>query len=570
MATPLVVGVTGHRDLRADETVTLRQHVHDLLSALRRAFPRCPLWVLSPLAEGSDQLVAAEALTLGAKLIAPLPLERELYAADFAQGKPREHFDALCAQATVIELPLIAGHSREAVSQQGIERTRQYAQAGVFVARHCHLLLALWDGKPSAKMGGTAQIVDYYLSGRLPGRGLDRDEPLRLYGGGDERMLCHLVCSRDRDDGAPAHPWQPGQVLWRDPNSNAEAYAGLPPDLRAVFMRANEFNGEAARYAEEIAAEGAQLDDGASSADDDGDASSASAALFRAADWLALHFQRRVLLAMRVIYVVAFIMGVFFTIYDNLSAQNNFLYVFLFLFATGGVISAIAKRRGWHRKYLDYRALAEGLRVQCYLRRAGVAPAGGPGVAHDSLMQKQDVELGWVRNVMRSAGLAGYRPSAVAGGAALDSVIDEWVGDETRGELGYYERRTGERARTQWHNEMIGGAALLVGVVVSVLLAIFAHWISNDGRNVLLSIMAVFSIFAAVREAYSFRKADRELIRQYRLMQRVFINARAALDAADDDAEQRAILLALGEAALTEHVQWAVMHRQRPLEAGKM
>jgi hypothetical protein len=34
--------------------------------------------------------------------------------------------------------------------------------------------------------------------------------------------------------------------------------------------------------------------------------------------------------------------------------------------------------------------------------------------------------------------------------------------------------------------------------------------------------------------------------------------------------EQREILRALGEAALAEHVEWAVMHRQRPLEAGKM
>jgi hypothetical protein len=86
----------------------------------------------------------------------------------------------------------------------------------------------------------------------------------------------------------------------------------------------------------------------------------------------------------------------------------------------------------------------------------------------------------------------------------------------------------------------------------------------------MIVVMAVFSIFAAVREAYSFRKADRELIRQYRFMERVFGNARAALDNAEDADEQREILRALGEASLAEHVEWAVMHRQRPLEAGKM
>jgi hypothetical protein len=80
----------------------------------------------------------------------------------------------------------------------------------------------------------------------------------------------------------------------------------------------------------------------------------------------------------------------------------------------------------------------------------------------------------------------------------------------------------------------------------------------------------VFSIFAAVREAYSFRKADRELIRQYRFMERVFANARRRLDESHGLDEQREILRALGETSLAEHVEWAVMRRQRPLEAGKL
>lgn len=101
-------------------------------------------------------------------------------------------------------------------------------------------------------------------------------------------------------------------------------------------------------------------------------------------------------------------------------------------------------------------------------------------------------------------------------------------------------------------------------------MAVFLHQLSTDAKNDLITVMAVFSIVAAVREAYSFRKADRELIRQYRFMSRVFGDARKALLRTHNIAEQREILRALGEAALAEHVEWAVMHRQRPLEAGKM
>ncbi|MBN8737161.1 MAG: DUF4231 domain-containing protein [Xanthomonadales bacterium] len=568
---PLVVGITSHRNIAAREIESLRRRVRELFLRLREDFPHAPLTILSPLAEGGDQLVAEEGLKLGARLVAPLPFARELYAQDFAGVAARERFESLCAQARLIELPLLTGHTHAEVSAPGDQRNRQYAHVGMFVARHCHLLLAIWDGKPSHRLGGTAQIVDYFLTGTPPG-GFERrrDKRPRLYGGGDERLLCHLVCSRDMPDGTPATPLQPGQVIWRNRDEASAPDAPMPQAFSTVFAHTDAFNADAVKYADEIEAGDAGIDDGASAEGDGALAQPSPATLFRVADWLAIHFQRRVLLAMRVIYLVAFVMGVAFTMYDNLPDQDHMLFAFLFLFATGVVVNAIARRRDWHRKYLDYRALAEGLRVQCYWRRAGISLTGDPEFARDSLMQKQDIELGWVRNVMRSAGLFAQAWPERQNEEALRGVIDEWVGDATHGELGYYRVRTEQRERSHRINEAIGAMCLLAGIFISVVLAVLVHTLSNDAKNDLIVVMAVFSIFAAVREAYSFRKADRELIRQYRFMERVFGNARSALDKAEDTDEQREILQALGEASLAEHVEWAVMHRQRPLEAGKM
>lgn len=568
---PLVIGVTSHRNIDPREIESLRERVRHLLWQLRAEFPHAPLTILSPLAEGGDQLVAEEGLKLGAHLVAPLPFARELYARDFADSGARARFESFCAQARLIELPLLTGHTHAEVSEPGDQRNRQYAHVGMFVARHCHLLLAIWDGKPSHRLGGTAQIVDYFLTGTPPG-GIERrrDKRPSLYGGGDERLLCHLVCSRDAPDGAPAAPLRPCQVIWRNLDQASAPDAPMPQAFRTVFAHTDAFNLDAVKYADEIEAGDAGIDDGTAAADDGTPAQPSPSVLFRAADWLAIHFQKRVLLAMRVIYLVAFVMGVAFTMYDNLPEQDEMLFVFLFLFASGVVVSGIAKRREWHRKYLDYRALAEGLRVQCYWRRAGISLTGDPEFARDSLMQKQDIELGWVRNVMRSAGLFGHAWPERQDTMALRGVIDEWVGDATHGELGYYRVRTEQRERSHRVNEAIGAMCLLAGIFISVVLAVLVHTLSNDAKNDLIVVMAVFSIFAAVREAYSFRKADRELIRQYRFMERVFGNARTALDNAEDADEQREILRALGEASLAEHVEWAVMHRQRPLEAGKM
>jgi hypothetical protein len=571
-ATPLVVGVTSHRNIAAHEIEAIRRRVRELLTRLQRQFPHSPLAILSPLAEGGDQLVAEEGLALGARLIAPLPFVRELYAHDFRDATVRARFESLCAKARLIELPLLTGHTPAGISTHGEERNRQYAHAGMFVARHCHLLLAIWDGKPSHREGGTAQIVDYFLTGTPPG-GIERrrNRHPRLYGGGDERLLCHLVCSRDAPDGAPRLPLRPGQVIWRNLDEASEPDAPMPSTFRAVFERADEFDADARKYAERIEQEGMTIADAPPRLGEvEVRAPSSPAILFRAADWLAMHFQRRVLLAMRLIYLVAFVMGMAFTAYDNLPDQDDMLYVFLLLFASGVAVNAIAKRRSWHRKYLDYRALAEGLRVQCHWRRAGISLTTDPEFARDSLMQKQDIELGWVRNVMRSAGLSDDPSPLRPDTAVMRDVISDWVGDESGGELGYYRVRTEQRERAHRINEALGTMCLLAGILISVILAVFAHRLSADAKNNWIVVMAVFSIFAAVREAYSFRKADRELIRQYRFMERVFANARKALDMTDDADEQREILRALGEAALAEHVEWAVMHRQRPLEAGRM
>ncbi|MDE1961897.1 MAG: hypothetical protein KGH80_09885 [Xanthomonadaceae bacterium] len=561
--TPLVIGVTSHRNIPAAEIEPIRRRVRELLAQLQCEFPHSPLIVLSALAEGGDQLVAEEALALGARLVAPLPLPRVIYAQDFDNDSARTAFDALCLKAHVIELPLQPGHDAAQVEHGSIERDRQYARAGVFIARHCHLLLAIWDGKQSERLGGTAQVVDYFLHGVMPGL-IERRRGARrwLFGYGDERLVCHLVCSRDTPDGVPTLPLRPGQMLWRTAGSVSAPDAPLPARFLEGFALAGKFNRDADKYRARIAAAAADpVERGAPPA---------LAALFRAADWLALHFQQRVLLSMRVAYTVAGLMGIAFAVYDNLADSNAFIYVFLLLFASGAAISTLARRREWHRKYLDYRALAEGLRVQGYWRRAHISLTGDPEFAQDSLQQKQDIALDWVRDAMRSADLVRTPDAVRASAAQLREVIAEWIGDDNGGQLGYYTRKAVQREHDYRMTELIGRISLYAGVAISIVLAAFAFRLSADAKNDLIVLMAVFSVSGAVREAYAFRKADKELIKQFRFMHRLFADAHRAVQGARDDDERREILRALGEAALAEHAEWAMLHRQRPLEHGRM
>ena len=565
---PLVIGVTSHRDIPAHEIEPVRQCVRDFLAQMKREFPQLPLLVLSALAEGGDQLVVQEALAAGARVIAPLPLPRDVYASDFTAAG-RATLAALCQRVEVRPLPLLPGNTAAAVATRGVARDRQYAHTGVFISSHSHILLGLWNGHTSDLLGGTAQVVRYHLEGIMPGLIERRHSAQMVLECSDESLMYHIACSRRDADGVvqpPLPPLQPLQTHWVDQGGAHAASAGMPEEFRRMFLCMQKFNADAARHGQEITAF-AKTEDSAPQANE---AHASIGRLFVTADWLALHFQQQVLRAMRGLYVLAALMGIAFVSYSDLPHQGEAIYLFIVLFAAGAGLAWLARRRGWHRKYIDYRALAEGLRVQRYWRAAGIATAGSGVFAYDNFMQKQDIELGWIRNVMRAAGVCSFQAAQVPE-AAMAAVVTDWIGVANGdGQLGYYTRKTAQCTRLHHATQRIARTLLCTVIAISICLAIFHRQLDPDTITYLVAVMGVLSIIAAARESYAFRKADRELIKQYRYMCNIFTTARRKLDAAPDVAARREILRALGEAALAEHAEWALMHRERPPEHGKL
>ena len=203
-AVPLVVAVTGHRDLVAAELPGIRAGCANASIGLRKDYPGRIIAVMSALAEGADRLVAEEALALGLPLTVVLPMPRAMYEQDFTNADSRAQFAALCAAAVdLFELPLTPGNTEAGIAEQGPGRARQYASAGVFLCAHCHVLLALWDGKESDQLGGTSQVVRFHHHDLMPGY-TPRATASRLNLTDDESdLVYHVVCSRDRPDGSP-------------------------------------------------------------------------------------------------------------------------------------------------------------------------------------------------------------------------------------------------------------------------------------------------------------------------------------------------------------------------------
>ena len=550
----LVVGVTGHRDLRDEELPALRNQVRAFFLDLRRAYPRLPLSLLSPLAAGADQLVTDVAQELGIRVVAVLPVPSAMYREDFDDADVRATYERQRAQSELIELPLLHTSDPDAVVRGGHARDLQYAQAGIFASSHCHVLLALWDGEPSALLGGTAQVVAFHLHGSMP-EALDRRQSAAVTLGLDEETLVHHV-PVGRRGGAPAA----GAPRWLTSGDALLSHAAIPPAFDQIFRRHAEFLADGARHRDAI-----------SKAVASADAACPVQRQFVAADWLAALYRRRVSRVLLATYLVTGLMGFSFIAYSDIVAQDLMLYVFLGLFATGVVMNALAQRREWHRKYIDYRALAEGLRVQSYWRRAGIVDSSRPSFAHDNFLQKQDVELGWIRNVMRGASVDGMLVPLSPGRDGLDAVVQEWIGStDGSGQLAYYLHTAGKRGVQHRRSQLLASLCLWAGIGLSLLLVVFARALQGSLQSLMVAAMGLLSMTAAVHEAYAYKKADKELIKQYRFMARIFGAAQRRLAQCRGDDERRQVLRTLGEAALAEHAEWTLMHRERPLEHSRL
>ncbi len=565
----LCVGLTAHRDLHPDEEPALRAAVRDFFGRLQRQFPALPLRLISALADGGDQLVAEEALALGVDLVVALPMPKDEYERDFHEPATLARFRRLLAQANVRQLPLAAGNTLESIQSRGDARNRQYAQLGMFVSSHCQVLLALWDGNPSLATGGTAQVVAFHVHNVMPGLRIDEVAP-NLLADDESDLVYHLSCSRRLGGGEKPPVLPPMQARWLTLAGAQAPDGSVPPHYRHVFAQMETFNLDLANHRQSLSRAKLSLF-GAELPSTPPPIAAGIAQQFLAADWLAIHFRRRVRMSLLVTHVLAALMGLAFILYSDVTASRGYVALFLLLFLLGFLLNRFGQRREWQRKYLDYRGLAEGLRVQLYWRLAGVEIPPNNSLGYDSFLQKQDIDLSWIRHAMRGTGLL-RDETFDADSTWLAWVVRHWIGDARGhgGQLEYFRSGVEQRELNYRWTTRLGAGALVAGLTGACVLLVAGPALAGGAQQALLLAMGLLPLLAGIRETYSHKRADKELIKQFRFMQRLFAGCRERLGLASTEAETRVLLLALGRACLEEHAEWILLHRERPLESAQL
>lgn len=576
---PLVLGVTGHRDLRAEDVVPLERAVAKALRELQEAYRHTPLLLLSPLAAGADQLVARVAMDHRIPVVVPLPLEQAEYERDFSAAE-RDEFRAMLARAQAMlpsarcsyfvgYVPATADTTANDSTNVADEarRSRQYTQVGSYVARNSQILIALWNGLESDAVGGTAMIVGFKREGRTPGFGPEA-RPLDRPEHGPVWQIVTPRASRP-EELAGGEPFA-RRVMWPErPDAEHGARAAGQHDdepnddevARAMYRHIDQFNVDAleAGYDKEILS---------------------TETILGAAETLAKRYQMRTIWTLRWLYIAGFLVTLAFVLYahvkhDPLLLVLDFIVSVVTLYAYFSV-----NNRQWQNRHQDYRAIAEGLRVQEQWHAANLT-----GSVADYYLRQHRGELDWIRNAIR-AGRMLDDTSTVRDASPEDrrsqirAIRETWIGGDG-GQVTYFDKRSELDEKKERNVNRLTWAAALLSIACTVGAAIvFGPLQKPSGEEnpwwvgVILAI-SLAAVASGLIGSYAEKRAYGIHVKRYRRMRGIFKRAGAMLDdiidpakpfgAAEYQTAQR-IIHDLGEEALLENAAWVMLHRERPLE----
>ena len=563
LTAPLIIGVTGHRDLEPDDVPKLQHKVKHIFARLREKYPSTPLLVLSPLAEGADRLVARVGLELGARLVAPLPMQAALYEADFEEPGSVDEFRTLLAKAACA-FEVAPVRDPESIRAPGPARDLRYQIAGSYVVKQSQILIALWDGVDSGKTGGTSEMVRLRTEGAAGAEDCDLRPP-ELF------PVFHILTPRRSNPHRSSEAFHLREIyppVFPRPERGEDYYGKTLSDLDR-FNRHIQRGGEALR--KETAASKRKL----LTTSHEASLTPAQALAFdqySVADALALRFQRKTVRAHLALHLLVFASFLGFVLFAELGEFRVYLLIAaLLLMAAAFVTHRLSRKHALDGQSQDYRAVAEGARVRFFWRVAGIDDS-----VPENYLESLRSELDWIRHALRGWQATCAPTNSAAFRETLEFVQKHWI-DHERRYFSHAAKTNRERAeQIEFLVKTAVAIPLAIGVAVAIAAALnsaFGYgWWEPEVREWLKWPMIGIELLlasGALLHHFGERMAYSEHAREYRKMEGIFRNAHAILEkrlAASNLDGARDCLRKLGQEALAENGEWVLLHRERPLE----
>ncbi|MCM1546606.1 MAG: DUF4231 domain-containing protein [Clostridiales bacterium] len=462
---PVVVGVTGHRNIVEEDKPAIKAQVIESLNEIKslckgKDGADTPVIMLNAFAQGADMLCAEAALGMGIDVYAVLPCEEERYVESFDDEKDRGKLSGFLARCKRKFVAPDTERNKEwlTAAESMDDESYEYRQLGIYIAEHSHILIALWDGKPpKVRYGcGTVEVINFALEDKF----LDKD---RLFKPGminDSAVV--WIKSRRQGDGDVAdikRKWLISGLA----EDGGESYGDYrvtdnPPEfLRDMIKKTVDYNLQEAEIP----------DDAIKLWKNVGELDGYRRNLryhYAKADNLSYNKnQTKYNLFVLLLAIIGTVVACTFLIYDDAALP---FMIFPCTAAIGLIIwlTVYGNRKGYQKNYIQYRALAEALRIQFYMSMCTGGQSALPNVC-ELYSWSQKTDMIWIEKAIQA--LAVVSETEELNIDATD-VIEVWIGNSEKptGQLKYHTRKKAGNRRQAEKYEKLSQFSLIATVCI--------------------------------------------------------------------------------------------------------
>lgn len=498
------VGITGHRaSILPDGALeALRPVVDEVFRNLREALLRLhresadlfsadqpKLRLHTPLATGADQLAADSARANGYRVRALLPFAPDVYVNDFAEGRERQEFSEQLASAEeFFALPCDRSDGDGA-----------YVQVGKAVIAAADVLVAIWDGGGGNGPGGTAHVVELALRASVPIIHIEVDRETgnpaaaRLLVGVDaidpqseplagpdsyfqvvrDTLAPHTQLEREQI--ATFFKEQEKRTNWRIEYLVLLALLGVKPLARRPWLQSSI------------------VEDVRNDWKDDSAVGEPVPRAYGWANFLAIRYAQLFRSGHVTNYLLS-TLAVVLALVGLVLPKFKLLLVLAELAAIGLLfLNTEAGRRGeWHRRWLQYRHLAESLRPLVYLKRSGlISTPFRSDIVRGPLNRETGAD--WTRWYAAAIWREMDSPRGVMDSAAIRELADDVLGEQVLLQAAYHQVNAGRMHKLDHRLHEIGNF-LMGAVIASCVLFVIGYLFL---KSVVVASAAVFIFLTA-------------------------------------------------------------------------
>ena len=552
---PIILGVTGHRDLPSEDIDVLQLAVREFFQRLKRNHPHSPFKLISGLAEGADRIVAEVALELEFGLVAALPMPQAEYEVDFESPQSLAQFRHLLGKA---ESCFVVAQEAD-IASRAPSRDLKYLALGRYIARHSQIVIALWDGVSEQiaadgtkriLTGGTADVV------RLCRGGLLSEDPNQI-AMPEVTWLEHLWVRRQRSASSTGNVGRWARDV--DPNVFRDTEQSKRR-IDALLRSIDKFNAYAANLPPAERQTSSEYLLGKISPPEITHRLAQPIGCFISADVAAGQRQAERSKAIKWISGLATVSVICQQVYSGPDMRWGWLaaHITLAILAFIEYSRYFTRDNPTEQQYLDWRSLAEALRVQVYWLASGIQSS----VAGHYLSGDRD-ELDWIRQAARNT-TVGVTP-------IIDRETMKWVRTAwLESQHNFFYRKSPENDEKLRQSGRLTSFSFLLALVITIS-TLIAHLmdVPDDILNRLVLASGLCFLGSAVLRTYAEQMAFEEQKNRYHAMVQIYQAALKAFDghiARNDFDQARNVLLLIGKEALAENAAWLRLHRQRQFE----